>query len=388
MEIKYLLDQYYQATHIPVSYFKDRELVSKSSFAPQDFNLPLILQNGLSDPLPHIWYSTTPEYLYFGGLRLEAENGILFVGPVLPSECLPRQAETILLRLGRSLRDVSALQAYFSSNTSCDLSVLLAHLRFLNYALNAKKEPEISRLPFTWNIPYPVLDSVPIELRQSVDSSDSLGESTLISYLRYGRLEGMEKLLDEHFVHAADWNRLPMDYMRSYILSANIMASRTAVSAGVDFDLANTLASYYLDKILQAKTKPELSYLFYDFFRDYTRRVAHIQQPLSHAKTVRLINQYILSHLYEKITPAIIAENLHKNCSYLCTHFRKETGKTITCYIQESKIKEAQRLMSYRDFSLITIGEMLGFSSQSYFCSIFKKITGKTPNEYREESFY
>lgn len=388
MEINYLLDQFYQSTHIPVSFFQNRELVNKSPFSRQDFNLPLILLNGLSDPLPPIWYSYTSEYLYFGGLALENENGILFIGPVLSSDCLPRQAETILGRLGRSSKDSSALRAYFSGNAPCDLPTLLAHLRFLNYVINQKKEPAVSRLPFTWNIPYPVLDTIPFELRQPVDSADSMGEEALISYLRYGRLDAMEKLLDEHFALAGSWNSLPMDYMRSYILSGNAMASRTAVQAGVDFNLANSLASYYLDKILQAKTKPELSYLFNEFFRDYTRRVARAQQPLSHSKTVRQINQYIQSHLYEKITPSILAESLHRNGSYLCTHFRRETGKTISSYIQECKVMEAQRLMSYRDFTIVTIGEMLGFSSQSYFCSVFKKITGKTPKEYREEFYF
>ena len=55
MDLDYFLDQYYQATHIPVSFFQDRALVSKSSLSLQDFNLPLILLNGLSDPLPELW---------------------------------------------------------------------------------------------------------------------------------------------------------------------------------------------------------------------------------------------------------------------------------------------------------------------------------------------
>lgn len=73
MDLDYFLDQYYQATHIPVSFFQDRALVSKSSLSLQDFNLPLILLNGLSDPLPELWYSYTSEYLYFGGFTIEEE---------------------------------------------------------------------------------------------------------------------------------------------------------------------------------------------------------------------------------------------------------------------------------------------------------------------------
>lgn len=384
MELSYFLDQYYQATRVPLSFFHGKELVEKAALSLQDFNLPLILMNSLPDKLPPVWYSFTPEYLYFGGITVPEENGILFLGPLLPFECLPRQAELILHRLGRKASDVPALRTYFSKNMPCDLPTLLSHLKLLHYALNKKTEPDIVGMPFSWNIPYPVLEELPIELKIQVEPADPWDENTLMSYLRYGRLEAMEKLLNEHFIHAESWDEISIDYMRVYIISANVMASRTSVQAGLDFSLANTLASYYLDKILHAKTKSELTYLFYDFFKEYTKRVERIRRLPSRSVTVRQIHQYIQSHLYEKITPALIAESLHMNCSYLCTHFRRETGKTISLYVQECKVKEAERLMEYPELSIVTISEMLGFSSQSYFCSVFKRVTGKTPKEYRE----
>lgn len=384
MDLTFFLNQYYQANRVPLSFFKGKELVEKSELSLQNFNLPLILMNSLPAKLPPVWYSFTPEYLYFGGITVPEENGIVFVGPLMPFECLPRQAELILHRLGRKASDEPALRTYFSKNAVCDLPTLFSHLKLLNYALNQKTEPDIVGMPFSWNIPYPVLEELPIELKIEVAPEDPWNEKNLMSYLRYGRLDAMEKLLNEHFIHADSWDEISIDYMRIYILSANIMASRTSVQAGMDFSLANALASYYLDKILHAKTKSELTYLFYDYFKEYTKRIARIHQFHSHSVTVRQIHQYIQSHLYERITPALLAENLHMNCSYLCTHFRKETGKTISIYVQECKIEEARRLLEYKELSLVTIAEMLGFSSQSYFCSVFKRVIGKTPKEYRE----
>ena len=386
MAFAYFLDQYYQATHVPLSFFRGKELVGKSALSLRDFNLPLILMNSLPDELPPVWYSFTPESLYFGGITVPEENGVVFIGPLLPFECLPRQAELILHRLGRKTSDVPALRTYFSKNMPCDLPTLFSHLKFLNYALNKKTEPDIPGMPFSWNIPYPVMEELPIELKVNVEPVDPWDENTLMSYLRYGRLDAMETLLNEHFINVSSEEEISIEYMRIYILSANIMASRTAVQVGMDFSLANALASYYLDKILHAKTKSELTYLFYDFFKEYTKRVARIRQISSRSLTVRQIHQYIQAHLYEKITPAIIAESLHRNCSYLCTHFRRETGKTISLYIQECKITEAVRLIEYKDLPIVTIGELLGFSSQSYFCSVFKKVTGKPPKEYRENN--
>jgi AraC-like DNA-binding protein len=72
------------------------------------------------------------------------------------------------------------------------------------------------------------------------------------------------------------------------------------------------------------------------------------------------------------------------NCSYLCNHFKKETGKTITEYINELKVRESKRLLKNSKLSLIEISTRLGFSSQSYFHIVFKKHTGITPQEFRK----
>ena len=202
MDLTFFLNQYYQANRVPLSFFKGKELVEKSELSLQNFNLPLILMNSLSANLPPVWYSFTPEYLYFGGITVPEENGIVFVGPLMPFECLPRQAELILHRLGRKASDEPALRTYFSKNAVCDLPTLFSHLKLLNYALNQKTEPDIVGMPFSWNIPYPVLEELPIELKIEVAPEDPWNENTLMSYLRYGRLDAMEKLLNEHFIHA------------------------------------------------------------------------------------------------------------------------------------------------------------------------------------------
>lgn len=71
------------------------------------------------------------------------------------------------------------------------------------------------------------------------------------------------------------------------------------------------------------------------------------------------------------------------SCSYLCTHFKQETGMTISAYVQQEKVREAKRLLKGSSYSIVEISEALAFSSQSYFCAVFKKITGMTPESYR-----
>ena len=73
------------------------------------------------------------------------------------------------------------------------------------------------------------------------------------------------------------------------------------------------------------------------------------------------------------------------NASYLSRHFKEQTGKTMTEFINELKISEGIRLLETTDLPLIHISTQLGFSSQNYFQTVFKKVIGMTPIEFRNK---
>lgn len=56
---------------------------------------------------------------------------------------------------------------------------------------------------------------------------------------------------------------------------------------------------------------------------------------------------------------------------------------TLTQYILQEKVFEAQRLLRFTDQSLSELAALLAFSSQSHFQNVFKKQTGETPAQYR-----
>ena len=57
---------------------------------------------------------------------------------------------------------------------------------------------------------------------------------------------------------------------------------------------------------------------------------------------------------------------------------------TLSQYILQEKIFEAQRQLQFTDNSLLDIADLLGFSSQSHFQNVFKTITDDTPMAYRK----
>ena len=79
-----------------------------------------------------------------------------------------------------------------------------------------------------------------------------------------------------------------------------------------------------------------------------------------------------------------MAEEFGISRQHLCSRFKKETGVSVSQYIRQEKIKEAERMLRFSDRAVSEIASVLGFSSQSHFQTIFKKVTGETPLHYRE----
>ena len=75
---------------------------------------------------------------------------------------------------------------------------------------------------------------------------------------------------------------------------------------------------------------------------------------------------------------------LNVNASYLSTLFKKETGQTLTDYVNKKRVEHALFLLNSSSMQIQTIAQCCGIPDVNYFTKIFKKYVGKTPKEYRD----
>lgn len=383
-EIFDLLDDYSRATHLPISCFIENELVKKTTGFVADFNLPMLLLDCLPKELPPVWYSISPEYMYMAGLTVPEINMKVFIGPAHVFDCSREQAACILERIGRSRRDVSELIRFFRSLGSCDAVSIQAGIKILQrLILNSCTLPQ--QLEFHWNsmlrfsaycIPEPEhVGAIPLE-------------NELVECIEKGNSDKLEHIIMNEMLIGKGENiddpRLFRN--RSNIMcSANFFCSRIALRANLDISLVTMLFEQYDRRIQQASNISELTYIFVEFIREYTRQIAVIKGLQTNSPMAERVNYYVVSHLYENITPTLLSEYLNINLSYLCRQFKKATGKTITCFVQERKVEEAMHLLKQKTFTVTSVSQLLGFSSTSYFCAIFKKYAGMTPAGYQRK---
>lgn len=103
-----------------------------------------------------------------------------------------------------------------------------------------------------------------------------------------------------------------------------------------------------------------------------------------HSGLIDKIVNYTREHMHENFTREDLAAHVHLNSAYLSRLFRKETGQTLSDFVQKLRIERAKELLSYSDHKIGAIVEAVGYSHASHFTKIFKEVVGLTPAEYRK----
>lgn len=96
------------------------------------------------------------------------------------------------------------------------------------------------------------------------------------------------------------------------------------------------------------------------------------------------LTRYINANLDINLNLDLLAAQIHMSPSYLSRYFKQMTGKNISEYITEQRIKKAQDLLLSTTHSITDVCFLCGYSSIANFRKYFSKYTGLSPREYRK----
>ena len=99
---------------------------------------------------------------------------------------------------------------------------------------------------------------------------------------------------------------------------------------------------------------------------------------------IRKALTYINTDLCTDLTLNVLAEQLNVNASYLSMLFKKETGMTLTDYVNKHRIEHAGRLLLCTNLPIKSIAQKCGIPDIYYFARLFKRIMGTTPKIFRQ----
>lgn len=184
---------------------------------------------------------------------------------------------------------------------------------------------------------------------------------------------------------AKDWSR----NVKNLCIAVITLASRAAIRGGLEPEEAFSLCDCYVQELEECNDDGLLGQLALRAERHFAELVRDLRSGSPAVRKrqgsphINRCKDYIFAHLHEKITIQEIADALYLNPNYLSDLFKKYEGQTIQQYILKKKIRLAQNMLMYSDYSYSKIAAYLGFASQSHMGTQFKKVTGMTLREYR-----
>lgn len=119
----------------------------------------------------------------------------------------------------------------------------------------------------------------------------------------------------------------------------------------------------------------------------YLKNVVGIQEAdTGKLDILKKVLSYIRKNYNKKLSINEIAGVAGMNAQYFCRFFKRNTGKTVTEYMNDIRINQAARRLSESEDKIIDVAGQCGYDNIGYFIKRFRQSKGISPSAYRKMS--
>ncbi len=176
---------------------------------------------------------------------------------------------------------------------------------------------------------------------------------------------------------------LSLRSMKNYAFVLNTILRIAAENGAVHPIHIDEISTRYAGRIEALTSESACLSLLREMVRKYCILVKN-HSLKGYSLLIRKVITRIDTDLTADLSLKAQADLLNVNSSYLSTLFKKETGSTLTEYVNRKRIDHALLLLNSTNMQIHLIAQYCGIPDVNYFTKTFKKIIGKTPREYRE----
>lgn len=174
----------------------------------------------------------------------------------------------------------------------------------------------------------------------------------------------------------------PLRNIKNYCIIMNTLLRKAAENGGVHPIYIDSVSSSYAKRIEELPSVEHIGKFMVEIFRAYSNLVKnHSISKYSPAvqKTIITVDADLTADLSLKA----MSKLNNVSAGYLSSLFKKETGQTLTEFVNRRRIKMAKKLLKTTNLQVQTIAQHCGILDLQYFTKLFKKYEGITPKEYR-----
>lgn len=340
-----------------------------------------------------LYRHTDPLGLCYSYLRLDDEEegkNILLIGPYILSDRSPSQSPDVYNKLDLPQKYRKHLENYyFSIPVLQDNSPLFIMLDTFCEIIWQTSNYSISDVISDNLVPVsPINNEDQHDIMMSMRNMERryAVENELMEAVTHGKLHRLKAILAQFPDDAFEKRHSdPIRNMKNYGVIVNTLLRKAAEQGGVHPMYLDKVSSSFAVKIEQMTSPSGIKELIGEMFTSYCRLVKK-HSIKQYSPIVQKVIVTIDADLSADLSLSSLAESQNVSAGYLCTLFRKETGKTLIEYIREKRINHACHLLATTHLQIQTVALNCGIVDVQYFSKTFKKIVGKTPKEFRESA--
>ena len=175
----------------------------------------------------------------------------------------------------------------------------------------------------------------------------------------------------------------PIRNTKNYCIIMNTLLRKAAEQGGVHPVYLDKISSEYAIRIEGVSSSALAEKLMLEMFHSYCKLVKK-HSLKNYSPAVGKIITIVEADLTADLSLNALATTLNVSASYLSTLFKKETGKTLTEYVNSRRIEYAKKLLKTTNLQIQTVAGLCGIDDVHYFSKMFKNIVGLTPKAFRE----
>jgi Response regulator containing CheY-like receiver domain and AraC-type DNA-binding domain len=223
-----------------------------------------------------------------------------------------------------------------------------------------------------------------------VGYSPEITKSSLLENGFVGRFSealelGQQKLLSQMLRDLCDqlkkYENMEIDEIRNFFYRLLLTVQKRIQMYGSADIPDNANENLLRNSISGFRTLGELN----EYALQYLSNYFDIIKKMSGASNITTIISFIEKNYNESsLDINRISQSTFLSPAYLCTYFKKETGRTINQYITEYRLNKSTEFLKDKKYKISDVAGLTGYDDGNYFTRLFRKKFGISPSEYRE----
>ncbi|HAL74107.1 MAG TPA: hypothetical protein DCM45_03315 [Clostridiales bacterium] len=176
----------------------------------------------------------------------------------------------------------------------------------------------------------------------------------------------------------------PLRNIKNYCIISNTLMRKAAEQGSVHPLYLDNVSSEFAKRIELIGSTTAGYKIMIEMISAYCRLV-NKHNMANYSPPIRKIIVCIDANLSGDLTLHTLAGIQNISAGYLSALFKKETGQSLTDYVNRKRIRQATQLLRSTKLQIQTIAQHCGIPDINYFSKTFKRYQGCTPKEYRHQ---